>query len=293
VLIEDCSNSLLALYKGKTVGILAHAGCFSFEAGKGLSVDGGGAVITNFEGYTDMVRNFAYELCAVEREDFGKIYPYPGIDYQLSNVQCGLILPELERLPERVKRRRYLARKLDGRLRGVKGLILPECYEGGEGAYWQYHFRIDTKMFHASLDEIKSAIQEEGLKSVERMRSYYMPEAISFLGQYVDRLSNAGCTDYKLVVGKDVSFKEDLKRGVRWRIFEPYARRTIAKLDYADPDKFIHYGPDTCPKAKAYLENTLSWPFTEKYSRRDIDDIAKIISKVLGNYRKIAPATDG
>ncbi len=42
VVIEDCSNSLLASYKGRAVGSLAHAGCFSFETDKDLSMDSGG-----------------------------------------------------------------------------------------------------------------------------------------------------------------------------------------------------------------------------------------------------------
>ena len=96
----------------------------------------------------------------------------------------------------------------------------------------------------------------EGLDGISAYH-YYMPEAITFLSEYVARLYKAGYTTRELQLRKNGSFKEDLKHGVRWRIFEPYARRTIAKLDYADPDKFIHYGPDTCPKAKAYLEKLI------------------------------------
>ena len=284
VVIEDCSNSLLALYKGKAVGILSHGGCFSFDGG--LSVHGGGAVTTNSEGYRDMIRDFAYGLCAVEKEGFGRIYPYPGVDYRLSNIQSCFILSLLKELPGIIKRREELAKRLDEYLRGIEGLILPQHYQGTERVYWQYHFRIDTKLFHASLDEIKHAIQAEGLKSIECMRSYYMPEAIGFLSQYVCRLSTAGYTDRELQLGEEASLKETLKHGLRWRIFEPYARRTIARLDYADSDKVVHYGSDTCPKAKTYLENTLGWAFTDRYTIKDIMDISKIIKKVLDNYRR-------
>lgn len=286
VVIEDCSNSLLASYKGRAVGSLAHAGCFSFEADKDLSMDGGGAVTTNTEGYAMMVRNFAYEFCSVEREGFGKIYSYPGVDYRISNIQSSLILSQLEKLPERIERLKHLARRLEEKLRGIKGLIFPEVYEGTEGVWWQYHFRIDRSLFHASLNNIKDAMVTQGLDGINSAYHYYMPEAISFLSEYVARLYKAGYTTRELQLRENRSFKKDLKHGVRWRIFEPYARRTIAKLDYADPDKLIHYGPDTCPKAKAYLENTLRWPFSYRYSDRHIDNMAQIINKVLDNYQK-------
>ena len=286
VVIEDCSNSLLASYKGRAVGSLAHAGCFSFETDKELPMDSGGAVTTNTDGYASMVRNFAYEFCSVEKEGFGKIYSYPCVDYRLSNIQSSLMLSELKKLPERIERRKHLARRLDEKLRGIKGLISPEVYDGSEGACQSYHFRIDRSLFRASLNDIRDAMVVEGLDGINSAYQYYMPEAISFLGEYVARLRKAGYTTRELQPGENGGLGHDLRIGVRWRIFEPYAHRTIAKLDYADPDKLIHYGPDTCPKAKAYLENTLSWPFSYRYSDRHIDNIAQIINKVLDNYRR-------
>ena len=286
VVIEDCSNSFLASYKGRTAGSLAHAGCFSFETDKDLSMDSGGAVTTNTEEYAMMARNFAYEFCSVEREGFGKVYTYPGFDYRLSSIQSSLIHSQLEKLPERIERRKHLARKLDQKLRGIEGLIFPEVYEGSEGTSQNYHFRIDRSLFSASLNDIKNAMVAEGLDGINSACHYYMPEAISFLSEYVNRLHKAGHTARVAQLRENGSLGEDLKHMVRWRIFEPYARRTIAKLDYADPDKFICYGPDTSPRAKAYLENTLSRPFSYEYSDRDIDNIAQIINKVLDNYRK-------
>ncbi len=286
VLIEDCSNSVLSFYKGRPVGSLAHAGCFSFETDKDLSMDSGGAVTTNTEGYAMMVRNFAHEFCSVEKEGFGKVYPYPGFDYRVSDIQSSLILSQLKQLPERIERRKHLAQRLDEKLRHIKGLLFPEVYDGSEGACQNYHFRIDRSLFRGSLNDIKDAMAAEGVDGINSASHYYMPEAISFLSEYVARLYKGGYTTRELQLRQNGSFKNDLKHAVRWRIFEPYGRRTIAKLDYADGDKLIHYGPDTCPKAKAYLENTLNWPFSCTYSDRDIDNTAQIINKVLDNYRK-------
>ena len=42
---------------------------------------------------------------------------------------------------------------------------------------------------------------------------------------------------------------------------------------------------ESLPNARAHLSNTIRWPWTDKYSDADIDDIAAIIAKVAGAYR--------
>ena len=46
----------------------------------------------------------------------------------------------------------------------------------------------------------------------------------------------------------------------------------------------IQYGAHLVPKAKAHLDRTVRWAWTDKYTEQDIDDIAKAIEKVLYYY---------
>lgn len=43
---------------------------------------------------------------------------------------------------------------------------------------------------------------------------------------------------------------------------------------------------DRLPNAREHLAGTIRWPWTEKYSDGDIDDIATVIAKVAKAYRK-------
>ncbi|MEM2935783.1 MAG: DegT/DnrJ/EryC1/StrS family aminotransferase [Candidatus Bathyarchaeia archaeon] len=46
----------------------------------------------------------------------------------------------------------------------------------------------------------------------------------------------------------------------------------------------IKYGAHLVPKAKAHLDRTIRWPWTDKYTEKDINDIARAIGKVLNYY---------
>jgi dTDP-4-amino-4,6-dideoxygalactose transaminase len=62
LVIEDCAQSLGALYKGKKVGTLGDFSFFSLAAGKGLTLYEGGALITNKNEYARAVERNAEKL---------------------------------------------------------------------------------------------------------------------------------------------------------------------------------------------------------------------------------------
>jgi len=65
--IEDCAQSLGALYKGKKVGTLGDFSFFSLCRGKGLTIYEGGVVITNKKEFAVLVDNTIQELV---KDDF-------------------------------------------------------------------------------------------------------------------------------------------------------------------------------------------------------------------------------
>ncbi len=49
-------------------------------------------------------------------------------------------------------------------------------------------------------------------------------------------------------------------------------------------NRMIEYGAHLAPKAKAHLDRTIRWAWTDKYMEQDIEDIAIAIEKVLNYY---------
>ena len=113
--VEDCAQAHGSEYRGKKVGSIGHAGCFSFCQSKHFTTGGeGGAVVTNDEDLAWAARSFrdhGYDvkerlrLLELEKKLF-YIHQRVGYNYRLTEIQSIIGLCELERFDEWNKKRR-------------------------------------------------------------------------------------------------------------------------------------------------------------------------------------------
>lgn len=121
LLIEDCAQAHLAEYKGKRVGGLSDAACFSFYPGKNLGAYGeGGAVSTNNEETAKKVRMF---------RDHGTLQKYHheslGHNYRMDGIQGAVLGVKLKHLGKWTEARRRIAAKYNELLGELDQIILP------------------------------------------------------------------------------------------------------------------------------------------------------------------------
>lgn len=118
-LIEDGAHSIGTKYKDKMVGSIADMTTFSFHPVKTVTGGEGGAVLTNSkELYEKLVLYRAHgitrEAALLEREPHGSWY-YEQIDlgynYRLTDIQCALILSQLDKLSMFQARRREIVER--------------------------------------------------------------------------------------------------------------------------------------------------------------------------------------
>ncbi|MFA5911144.1 MAG: DegT/DnrJ/EryC1/StrS family aminotransferase [Vicinamibacterales bacterium] len=100
--IEDACQAHGALYKGRPVGALGDAGCFSFYPGKNLGAYGeGGIVVTNRSDWTRDIRML---------RDWGQDRKYhhvlKGYNYRMEGLQGAILRVKLRRLREWTDARR-------------------------------------------------------------------------------------------------------------------------------------------------------------------------------------------
>ena len=164
--IEDACQAHLAEWRGRKVGTLGLAGCFSFQASKNLNSGEGGAVLTNDAQFAEICYNFHNQGRA--RQVTGYNFTYSGTrgsNLRLSEFQGRLLLAQMTRVIEQTNRRTENANYLTKLFSEIPGIKPAKLYEGTtRSAYHLYMFRYDNTMF-AGLDRGKfiSALGAEGV----------------------------------------------------------------------------------------------------------------------------------
>lgn len=113
MLIEDAAHSIGTKYKGRSVGSIADLTTFSFHPVKTVTGGEGGAVLTNSkELYERLLLYRSHGITKnpehFERESDGPWYHEQidlGFNYRITDMQCALILSQLDKLDMFAKRR--------------------------------------------------------------------------------------------------------------------------------------------------------------------------------------------
>lgn len=144
VVVEDATEGLGAIYKGKPVGTLGDASCFSFNGNKMITTGGGGMVVTPRD---DWAARAKYLTTQAKDDPLEFIHGAVGYNYRLTNIQAALGCAQLEQLDAFLVAKRRIADAYESAFTGVAGLTaMPEA-GGVESAYWLYTLLVDEPVF--------------------------------------------------------------------------------------------------------------------------------------------------
>lgn len=173
LVIEDCAEAHGATYKGKKVGSLGSAGCFSFFANKILTTGEGGMVTTD----DIQVANKARSLKALafgERNKF--MHADIGFNYRMTNLQAAIGCGQMDQAEYLVKRRRDIASYYTGRLEKFREyLSLPAEMEFAKSSYWMYHIILRGPLV-PKRSKLMSLLKDEGIETREGFIPYNLQE---------------------------------------------------------------------------------------------------------------------
>jgi perosamine synthetase len=164
-LIEDACQAHLGEWRGKKVGSLGDAGCFSFQASKNLNSGEGGAVITNSEEMADRVYAFHSNGRARRAAQAGFAYASNGANLRLTEFQAVLLMAQMSRLEEQSRIRERNAAYLTKQLAQIPGIQPEKMYPGCTRNAWHlYMFRYDKEAFGgAERRQFLKALSAEGV----------------------------------------------------------------------------------------------------------------------------------
>jgi dTDP-4-amino-4,6-dideoxygalactose transaminase len=156
--IEDAAHAVESTYRGRKIGALSEATCFSLYATKSVAAGEGGVITTN----SDEVAAAIAGLRLMRRGD-GSLYDItvPGYKANLSDVLAAIALCQLDKLERhrQIRLRQFAA--YDDAIADLDGIEPLERDPRDTHALHLYVVRIDAERAGATRDEYQRALADE------------------------------------------------------------------------------------------------------------------------------------
>ncbi len=161
--IEDACQAHLGEWRGKKLGTLGDAGCFSFQVSKNLPCGEGGAVLTSDEILAEKVYQCHSNCRGRKLDSFDFSYgSVRGVNQRMTEFQGAVLLAQLKHIEKYAKVRSENGLYLNTLLAEIPGVFPAKLYEGTTMNAWHhYMFRIDEEGFGLSRDKFVDALWAE------------------------------------------------------------------------------------------------------------------------------------
>jgi dTDP-4-amino-4,6-dideoxygalactose transaminase len=173
--VEDAAHAAEARYRGRKVGSIADATCFSLYATKNIAAGEGGLVATNRGDLADAIG----DLRLMRRGD-GSLYdlPVPGYKANLPDVLAAIALVQLDKVERHAEIRRRHFELYDDAVAELHGLRPLARDPRDVHALHLYVVRVEAERAGGTRDEYQRALADEGISTsvhflpVHRLRWY-------------------------------------------------------------------------------------------------------------------------
>jgi len=180
--IEDATESLGAIYKGKQTGTFGDFGCFSFNGNKLITTGGGGMIVTGDE---KRAKHIKFLVNQARDDSKGYYHPEMGFNYRMTNIEAALGLAQLKRVDkflEEKRKFRKIYREVLGDLPYVK---FQKEYDGANGSWWLTCIKIEKDM------DINGLIRKLKEKDIQTRRIFIPACKMPYLKNYSKSYPNA------------------------------------------------------------------------------------------------------
>jgi dTDP-4-amino-4,6-dideoxygalactose transaminase len=158
--IEDAAHAAESVYRGRKVGSIADATCFSLYATKNLTAGEGGIVTTDRDDVADAIRDRR-----LMRRGHGSLYDIvvPGYKANLSDVLASIALVQLGKLGRHAEIRERHVALYDAAVADLDGITPLARDPRDVHALHLYVVRVDAERAGATRDAYQQALAEENI----------------------------------------------------------------------------------------------------------------------------------
>ena len=184
VLIEDGAHVIGTKYKGQPNGSIADMTTFSFHPVKTVTGGEGGAVMTNSEEYYQKLllarsHGITRDTALMEEEPHGGWYYEQvslGYNYRMTDIQAGLLISQLDKLPMFSQRRKEIVAKYNEAFLEIPEIQVQEEISESDTTRHLYILRIKPEMLTINRREFFDALAAENIMcNVHYIPTYYFP----------------------------------------------------------------------------------------------------------------------
>lgn len=156
--VEDAAHAAESVYRGRKIGGISDASCFSLYATKNIAAGEGGLVATNRDDVAEAIRNMR-----LTRRGDGSHYDQvtAGFKANLSDVLAAIALVQLDRVEEHARIRQRQFALYDEGLVGLVGITPLERDPRDTHALHLYVVRIDAARAGADRDAYQHGLADE------------------------------------------------------------------------------------------------------------------------------------
>ncbi len=168
--VEDACHGPLSEYKGKKLGTIGDAGCFSFFSNKNISTGEGGMIVTNDDALAErmrLMRSHGMTTMSYQRAQ-GHSTKYDvvelGYNFRMDDIRAALGIVQMEKLPGDLKIRAKIRKRYEEKLAAIDGLIVP--FKGRTEFSSNYIFPVVLKEGdEGRRDAVRNFLQEKGIQT--------------------------------------------------------------------------------------------------------------------------------
>lgn len=176
--IEDSTESLGSLYKGKATGIIGHIGCYSFNGNKLITTGAGGMLVTNDEKLGERAKYLSTQTKTV-LENGAFYHEEIGYNFRMPNIVAAMGCAQLENIDDYIVSKRKHASLYNDLLKDVKGITLPVEKDGATNVNWLYSIVVEDD-YYLTRDELIIKLKENEIQS----RPFFM--AVHKMPPYIE-----------------------------------------------------------------------------------------------------------
>ncbi len=157
-IVEDAAEAFLSKYRGKCLGTLGIAGCFSLSPNKTITTGQGGFIATNDDRLHVRLRELKDQGRPVRGTGGDDAHNSVGYNFKFTDLQAAVGLAQLRDLPRRIERMSRIYSGYRDRLRGVEGIsVFTVRIEEGELPQW-------TDVLASRRDELFDHLAARGMR---------------------------------------------------------------------------------------------------------------------------------